>query len=143
MFSDLMTTEGYTYDFVYDWLMKKSERQKIRGALMVEDEEEKEPKRMTKAEKFRLTKEKFAKNETYGREDYEERKLVKESSSKPNESKPKDGRGMPSSKRKALKAKVEAKKEEKKKDIYSAMKDAGFEAAKPKIATSNVRSYRY
>jgi len=63
MFSDLMTTEGYTYDFVYDWLMKKSERQKIRGALMVEDEEEKEPKRMTKAEKFRLTKEKFAKND--------------------------------------------------------------------------------
>lgn len=143
MFSDLMTTEGYTYDFVYDWLMKKSERQKIRGALMVEDEEEKEPKRMTKAEKFRLTKEKFTKDETYGREGYEERKLVKDPSSKPNESKPKDGRGMPSSKRKALKAKVEAKKEEKKKDIYSAMKDAGFEAAKPKIATSNVRSYRY
>jgi len=141
MFSDLMTQEGYTYDFVYDWLMKKSERTKIRKALKADDEEEKEPKRMTKAEKFRLTQEKFG-----DKDNEEEKKIEKVSSSKKvDESNPKDSRVKSFLKtKKKFNAKGEVKKEEKKKnDIYAAMKDAGFGAAKPKIVTNNVRNYRY
>lgn len=38
-----MTSEGYTYDYQYDWLLKKSERLALLG-LSPADEEEKEEK---------------------------------------------------------------------------------------------------
>ena len=142
MFLDLLTAEGHTYDFVYDWLMKKSEREKLRGALKADTEEEKEPK-MTKAEKFRLTQEKFKEKEDNLEDPHEEEKLVKNHKVKPASSKPKERSKIPTSKRKTFYGKAADKEEKKKNDIYAAMKDSGFGVSKPKIVTNNVRSYRF
>ena len=43
LFLDLMTKEGYSYDYQYDWLLKKSERLALLGSSPA-DEEEKEEK---------------------------------------------------------------------------------------------------
>jgi casein kinase 1 len=143
MFSDLMTSEGYSYDYVYDWLMKKAERDTLRGMITADDEEEKsEPKKMTKAEKFRLTEQKFTKDKP----EEEDKKEVKFDTIKPDTTKPTERSKVPvaSNKRKTFNAKAEAEKEEKKKpDIYSAMKEAGFGVSKPKIVTNNARAYKY
>lgn len=144
LFSDLMTSEGYTYDYVYDWLMKKSDRETLRGTIKAEEEEEKtEPKKITKAEKFRMSQQKFTQDEL---DQEEEKKELKIESAKPDLSKPKVSSKLPvsSSKRKTFNSKAEVDKEEKKKpDIYSAMKDSGFGVSKPKIVTNNVRAYKY
>ncbi len=141
MFSDLMTQEGHSYDFVYDWLMKKSERATLRGAIKADEEEVKDTKKMTKAEKFRSTQQDYKKKEPAS--GMEERKIAKETSAyKPELSKPKET-AKGSKRRKTYNLKGSEKEESKKPDIYSAMKDAGFGSAKPKIVTNNVRSYRY
>ena len=145
MFSDLMTAEGYTYDFQYDWLLKKSERDALRGAVTsADDEEEKaEPKKMTKAEKFRMTQDQFKKGDEVI-EYKEEKKISKDISAEAEAGKSKQKANVASSKRRTLNGKSGAEKEEKKKpDIYEAMKGAGFEVAKPKIVTNTVRNYRF
>jgi len=70
-------------------------------------------------------------------------KLTKDSSLKPDGNKPKEKSKMTSGKRKTAYGKIPEKDEDKKADIYSAMKDAGFGTSKPKIVTNNVRSYRF
>ena len=141
MFSGLMTEEGHTYDFSYDWLLKKSEREALKKSLSTEDEKE-EPKKMTKAEKFRATQEKFGKPRDLVPELGEEEKKEVALDTKETASKPKTRSKMPTSKRKTL-ATEDEKEQKKKPDIYAAMKDAGFGHHKPKIVTNNVRSYRY
>ena len=46
MFSELLTNEGHTYDYQYDWLLKKSERVALLGDSKDEakEEEKEEPK---------------------------------------------------------------------------------------------------
>ena len=141
MFSGLMTEEGHTYDFSYDWLLKKSEREALKNSLSTEEEKE-EPKKMTKAEKFRATQEKFGKPRDLAPEIGEEEKKEVALETKETDSKPKTRSKMPTSKRKTFTTEDE-KEQKKKPDIYAAMKDAGFGLNKPKIVTNNVRSYRY
>lgn len=131
-----MTQEGYSYDFVYDWLMKKSERETLRKEITVEEEEKEEPRKMTKAEKFRSTQQKYNKAPA----GIEEKKVIKDPS-RHEPSKPKET--AKGSKRRKTYNIEKPKEEAKKPDIYSAMRDAGFGSQKPKIVTNNVRSYRY
>lgn len=145
MLSDLMTKEGHTYDYQYDWLLKKSERLALLSPSQDEEEDKEETKKITKAEKFRLTgqdkmgvsKEKLEENE-----ESKNRKFEDEGSAlKPK----KTGTKMPSSKRKTFMSSkpTKGKNDDKKfNNIYDAMKGAGFEVPKPKIVTNNVRGYK-
>lgn len=149
MFSDLLTREGHSYDYQYDWLLKKSDRDALLSSTPVEVEEEKEEQKvMTKAEKFRLTKEKFAEKE--------ESKNEKIATADPTNMAPaglksKEASRVPSKKistsNKKLttttKPAVKDKEDKKKADIYEAMKGAGFGVPQPKIVTNNVRTYKY
>jgi hypothetical protein len=46
MFSELLTSQGHTYDYQYDWLLKKSDRLALLGDSKDEakEEEKLEPK---------------------------------------------------------------------------------------------------
>jgi len=145
-----MLAKGHTYDFQYDWLLKKSKRDALKSPGDDEDEEEEkeEAKVMTKAEKFKMaaTQEKFdepkaaydssKKEDSKG--DLKEKPITSEDKSKPLSK-------QPSAKRKTTNGRLGEEKEEesKKPNIYDAMKGAGFGLAKPKIVTNNVRSYRF
>eukprot|EP00344_Euplotes_crassus_P008091 CAMPEP_0196998522 /NCGR_PEP_ID=MMETSP1380-20130617/3894_1 /TAXON_ID=5936 /ORGANISM="Euplotes crassus, Strain CT5" /LENGTH=116 /DNA_ID=CAMNT_0042415123 /DNA_START=833 /DNA_END=1180 /DNA_ORIENTATION=+ len=116
-----MTQEGYAYDFTYDWLLKKKERETLRGKIEVE--EEKVAHRMTKAEKFRTTQKDYKKAKPTT--PYEEKKVPKEPSMpKPDLKKPREETKV-SKRRKTYNLKETSKEEKKKPDIYSAMRDTG------------------
>lgn len=145
MFSNLMTQEGYTYDFQYDWLLKKSEREALllKNQVSEEEEEEKQVQKMTKAEKFRLSQQQFDKTPEVV-DSKEENKIEKEIPSNNTEGKSKPKSRQPAPKKNTVTGKIGQETEEKKKpDIYDAMKGAGFGMAKPKIVTNNVRNYRF
>ena len=147
MFSELMNSENYSYDFQYDWLLKKSERLALLKDYKVEIEDEKEEaKIMTKAEKFRMTNQNNFKDgvDVVDMKNEEKKNSSKDDSNEPVVGKPKPKTKQSSNKRMSYNTKDKNEKEEKKKpDIYEAMKGAGFEVAKPKIVTNNVRSYRF
>ena len=145
MFSDLMTSEGYSYDYQYDWLLKKSERKQLLAA--VETEEEEEEVKVTKAEKFRMAEEKLTEEqkEIAGIKTEESKKKTVDKTARATAGKTtnKFKSKMPSSRRKTFNNKKEEETEEEKKpDIYAAMKGS-FGVPQPKIVTNNVRAYRF
>ena len=77
MFSDLMNSEGYTYDYQFDWLLKKKDREALLTATP-EDEEEKvfkddeEDKIDDKLDKLKLS------NKNKNSESYEKNEDIKE-----------------------------------------------------------------
>lgn len=149
MFSDLMTSEGYTYDYQYDWLLRKSDREALRGPVVEDnDEEEKEEaKVMTKAEEFKLKYQNKAveyKAKPEAPKIEESKRTTKDATAATTEDKAKVLSKKPSTNRKTFNGKTPAEKEEvKKPNIYDAMKETNFGTSKPKIVTNNVRSYRF
>jgi len=152
MFSDLMTSEGYTYDYQYDWLLRKSDREALRGPAVEDNEEEEkeEVKVMTKAEEFKLKYQNKAiepKVKPAAPKIEESKKTTKDAitvTKTTTQEKDKVLSKKPSTNRKTFNGKAPAEKEETKKaNIYEAMKETNFGAAKPKIVTNNVRSYRF
>ena len=150
MFSDLMTAEGYTYDYQYDWLLRKSDREALRG-LAVDDKDDEEDKEeakvMTKAEVFNLKYQKPSeiKEKPDIRKAEESKRTTKDATAAPpTEDKNKVLSKKPSTNRKTFNGKPpEDKEEAKKPSIFDAMKGDSYGAMKPKIVTNNVRSYRF
>ena len=61
MFSDLMTAEGYTYDYQFDWLLKKSDREALLTSTPDENEEEEEKEKEIKDSEEEKAEEKLEK----------------------------------------------------------------------------------
>ena len=144
MLSDLMTAEGYTYDYQYDWLLRKSDREALRGpAIEDKDEEEdkEEVKVMTKAEEFRLkyqNKPSELKDKPDVSKIEDSKKTTKDTTPVPTiDDKTKVLSKKPSTNRKTFNGKPPIDKEEAKKpSIYDAMKDTTYGTSKPKIVTT-------
>lgn len=138
-----MTSEGFTYDYQYDWLLRKSDREALRGPAVADEEEKEEVKVMTKAEEFKLKYQ----NKTSEPKAIPDAPKVEESKRTTKDAttqdKPRVLSKKPSTNRKTFTGKAPGEKEETKKpSIYDAMKESNFGAVKPKIV-SNVPSYRF